>query len=64
MLIGDQNEAEKIARKSLEDHYHINGLAPSRQMRDMLKADVLNRCRYFKVFQIFDRAPVKVPLKE
>ncbi|HUZ61433.1 MAG TPA: hypothetical protein VMU83_21840 [Hanamia sp.] len=64
MLIGDQDEAEKIARKSLEDHYHITGLAPSRHLRNMLKIDIYNRCRYFKIFQIFDRPPVKVPLKQ
>ena len=64
MLIGDQKEAEKIARKSLEDHYHINGLATSRHLRNILKADVLNRAVILKIFQIFDRPPVKVPLNK
>ncbi len=62
MLIEDHDEAEKIARKVLEDHYHINGLAPSRFLRLVLKTDVLNRCLYFKQFQIFDRPPIKIPI--
>jgi hypothetical protein len=61
MIIGDHDEAEKIARKVLEDQYQINGLAPSKLLRIVLKTDVLNRCLYWKQFQIFDRPPVKVP---
>lgn len=62
MIIRDHDEAEKIARKVLEDQYHINGLAPSKFLRLMLKTDVLNRCFYFKQFQIFDRPPIKIPV--
>ena len=61
LVTGDHDEAEKIARKVLEDQYSINGLAPSKLLRLVLKTDVLNRCLYFKQFQIFDRPPVKVP---
>jgi hypothetical protein len=61
MIIRDHDEAEKIARKVLEDQYHINGLAPSKLLRLVLKTDVLNRCLYWKQFQIFDRPPLKVP---
>lgn len=62
LLIEDHDEAEKIARKVLEDQYQVNGLAPSRFLRLVLKTDVLNRCLYFKQFQIFDRPPIKIPL--
>ncbi len=64
MIIRDHDEAEKIARKVLEDQYHINGLAPSKLLRLVLKTDVLNRCLYWKQFQIFDRPPIKVPFKD
>lgn len=60
MITGDHDEAEKIARSVLEDQYEINGLAPSRLLRMVLKTDVLNRCFYFKQFQIFKRPPVNV----
>jgi hypothetical protein len=61
MIIRDHDEEEKIARKVLEDQYHLNGLAPSKNQWNVLKFDVLNRCIYWKQFQIFDRPPVKVP---
>ncbi len=61
MIIDDRDEAEKIARKVLEDQYQVNGLAPSKLLRLVLKTDVLNRCLYYKQFQIFDRPPIKVP---
>ena len=61
MIIDDRDEAEKIARKVLEDQYQVNGLASSKLLRMVLKTDVLNRCLYFKQFQIFDRPPIKVP---
>lgn len=64
MLINDRYEAEKIARKVLEDQYYINGLAPSRELRNVLKSDTLNRSLYFKQFKIFDRPPVKVPTNQ
>ena len=62
LLIEDHDEAEKIARKVLEDQYQVNGLAPSKFLRLVLKTDVLNRCLYFKQFQIFDRPPIKIPV--
>lgn len=62
-IIKDSDEAEKIARKVLEDQYQINGLAPSKLLRLVLKTDVLNRCLYWKQFQIFNRPPVKVPFR-
>lgn len=62
IITGDRDEAEKIARKVLEDQYQVNGLAPSKLLRLVLKTDVLNRCFYFKQFQIFDRPPIKIPV--
>lgn len=62
VIIEDHDEAEKIARKVLEDQYQVNGLAPSKILRVVLKTDVLNRCFYFKQFRIFDRPPIKIPV--
>jgi hypothetical protein len=59
MVTGDQNESEKIARCVLEDQYEINGLAPSKLLRVVLKTDVLNRAFYFKQQQIFDRPKIR-----
>ncbi|MDE3182837.1 MAG: hypothetical protein KGM16_05405 [Bacteroidota bacterium] len=62
IVTGDRDEAEKIARNVLKDQYQLNGLAPSKLLRLVLKTDVLNRCLYFKQFQIFDRPPIKIPV--
>ncbi len=59
MITGDQNESEKIARSVLEEQYEINGLAPSRLLRLVLKTDVLNRAFYFKQQQIFKRPKIR-----
>jgi hypothetical protein len=59
IVTGDHDEAEKIARTVLEDQYEINGLAPSKLLRMVLKTDVLNRCFYFKQYEIFNRPKVK-----
>ena len=59
MITGDHNESEKIARSVLEDQYEINGLAPSRLLRVVLKTDVLNRAFYFKQQQIFNRPKMR-----
>jgi len=58
MVTGDHDEAEKIARSVLEDQYEINGLAPSKLLRMVLKTDVLNRSFYFKQHQVFKRPGV------
>ena len=59
MITGDQNESEKIARNVLEEQYEINGLAPSKLLRVVLKTDVLNRAFYFKQQQIFNRPKIR-----
>lgn len=58
-VTGDRNESEKIARNVLEEQYEINGLAPSKLLRVVLKTDVLNRAFYFKQQQIFNRPKIR-----
>lgn len=59
MVTGDHDEAEKIARSVLEAQYEINGLAPSKLLRVVLKTDVLNRALYFRQQQIFNRPKIR-----
>ncbi len=58
-LTNDESASELLARKVLEDQYQIDGLAPSKKLRKVLKTDLLNRCIFWKQFIILDRPPVK-----
>lgn len=58
-MIHDETAAEKLVKKVLEDQYHIDELAPSKNLRKILKFDVLNRCYYYKQAKIFDRPLIK-----
>lgn len=63
-IINNTTLAAKLVRQVLEDQYEIDGLAPSKHLRQVLKTDVLNRCHFWKQAQIFDRPPVNVPLRK
>ncbi|WP_301927818.1 hypothetical protein [Ferruginibacter sp.] len=53
--------AELLVTQVLQDQQAIDGLAPRPQLRQVLKTDLLNRCRYWRQATIFDRPLVKVP---
>jgi len=63
-LIANPEAADNIAKKVLQDQYELNGLVPAKHLRQVLKADVLNRCYYWEQAQIFVRPLIKVPFKK
>lgn len=58
-MIHDETAAEEMVKKVLEDQYHIDGLAPTENLRKILKFDLLNHCYYYKNSKIFDRPLIK-----
>ena len=59
-LINDATVAADIVKEVLEAQFDLNGLAPAKHLRQVLKTDVLNRCYYWKQSQIFgERATTK-----
>ena len=63
-MIHDETIAEKLVKQALEDQFHIDGLAPSKNLRKTLKFDVLNHCYYYKYSKIFDRPLLKTSPKK
>ncbi|MDE3185087.1 MAG: hypothetical protein KGM16_16885 [Bacteroidota bacterium] len=63
-IIQDETVAKCLVKKVLEDQCKNNELAPSTDLLKILKADLLNHCYYWKQSQIFDKALIKVPLRE
>lgn len=61
-MIHDTTGAEELVKKALEDQFHLDELAPTENLRKILKFDVLNRCRYYQQSKIFDRPLIKIPL--
>jgi hypothetical protein len=62
-LVEDDNLAANIVQEVLESQYNLNSLVPSKHLRQVLKTDVLNYCYYHIQAKIFDRPPIKVPLR-
>jgi hypothetical protein len=60
LLIHDAEIAAIIVKEVMEEQFDLNGLAPSKQLRQVLKTDVLNRCYYWKQSQIGNRPQAKV----
>ena len=60
LLIHDAEIAAIIVKEVMEAQYDLNGLAPSKHLRQVLKTEVLSRCYYWKQSQIGNRYPVKV----
>lgn len=56
-FIHDAEVATVIVKEVLEAQYALNGLAPAKHLRLVLKTDVLDRCFYWKQSQIFDNVP-------
>jgi len=63
-LIHDEALSEKLVKQVLEDQYNIDKLNPSPRLRQILKTDLLNRCQFWKLSQIFDPPVIKAPLEE
>jgi len=63
-ILKDEAVAKSLVKKVLKRQYENNELAPSRCLLEILKADLLNHCYYYKQSQIFDRPLIKVPLRK
>ncbi|MCW3091419.1 MAG: hypothetical protein JWP81_2488 [Ferruginibacter sp.] len=59
-ITGDEDASVTLTRQVLAQQYYIDGLKPGNYVRALLKFDLLNRCKYFLLMQVFDRAPVKI----
>lgn len=62
-ILNDEAVAKSLAKKVLKGQYENNELTPSKHLLEILKADLLNHCYYYKQSQIFDRPLIKVPIK-
>jgi hypothetical protein len=62
-LIRDSDEADRIAKKVLQDQYNENDLKESTDLRQKLKKDVYDHCYYWEQAQIFVRPLIKIPFK-
>jgi hypothetical protein len=62
-LIHDSDQADRIAKAVLQDQYNENGLKETKDLRQKLKKDVINRCYYWEQAQIFVRPLIKVPFE-
>ena len=56
-LIHNDTIAAHIVLQVLECQYELNSLVPSKHLRQVLKADVLNCCFYHMQIKMFDREP-------
>jgi len=56
-LIHNDTTAAHIVLQVLESQYELNSLVPSKHLRQVLKADVLNCCFYHMQVKMFDREP-------
>ena len=54
-LVHDDATAAYIVLQVLECQYELNSLVPSKHLRQVLKADVLNYCFYHIQVTMFDR---------
>jgi hypothetical protein len=62
-LVLDETVASNIVQEVLECQYYFNSLVPSKHLRQVLRADVLNYCYYHIQAKMFDRPVIKVPLR-
>ena len=62
--IRDQAVADRLVQEVLEDQYEIDRLAPSKELRNILKTDVRNRCHYYLQSKIFNRGVIKTPVRK
>ena len=62
-ILNDEGVAKSLVKKVLKGQYENNELALSKHLLEVLKADLLNHCYYYKQSQIFDRPMIKIPMR-
>ena len=62
-ILNNEAVAKSLVKKVLKGQYKNSELAPSKHLLEILKADLLNHCYYYKQSQIFDRPLIKVPMR-
>jgi hypothetical protein len=63
-LIQNEEAAAVIVQNVLEAQFQINGLVPAKDLRQVLKTDVLNKCFFWLQTQIFDLSGPKLSLSD
>ncbi|MBS1511655.1 MAG: hypothetical protein JST86_12490 [Bacteroidetes bacterium] len=62
-IVNDQETAAVLVKKVLADQFVLDGLQETERLRQLLKTDTLHSCCCYTQVQIFDRSPVKLPLR-
>jgi hypothetical protein len=62
-IIQNEAAAATIVQDVLEAQFQINGLVPTKHLRQVLKTDVLNYCYYHIQAKMFDKPVIKIPLR-